>query len=98
MNEVTTRKFADDFKVLIDDIEDFVRVTANQAGERIGDLRQRLTKGIEDGKKGIAAHPWLKAASEAKAQTEACLRENTWTGLVVATGIGLIFGLLLRRK
>ena len=44
MNEITTEKLSEDFKVLIDDAEDLVKATASQTGERIGDLRQRLEK------------------------------------------------------
>ncbi len=44
MNEVTTKKLSEDFKVLIEDVEDLVKATASQTSERIGDLRQRLEK------------------------------------------------------
>lgn len=85
MNEGTT-KLSADFKVLIDDVEELVKATASQAGEGIGDLRQRLEKKIEDGRKTLAEKTWFQKAQEAKAGTESRLRENTWAGLVIATG------------
>jgi len=98
MNEGTTTKLSADFKILMDDVEDLVKATASQAGERIGDLRQRLEKRIEDGRKALAEKTWFQKAQEAKAGTVSRVRENTWAGLVIATGIGVLFGLLLRRS
>jgi ElaB/YqjD/DUF883 family membrane-anchored ribosome-binding protein len=99
MNEETnTTKLSADFKVLMDDVEELLKATASQAGERVGDLRQRLGKSIEDGRNALAEKAWFQKAQEAKAETESRLRENAWAGLVIATGIGVLFGLLLRRK
>jgi ElaB/YqjD/DUF883 family membrane-anchored ribosome-binding protein len=97
MNEATTTKLAADFKVLIDDVEELVKATASQTSERIGDLRQRLEKEIEDGRKALAEKTWFQKAQEVKAGKVSRLGENTWAGLVIATGIGVLLGLLLRR-
>lgn len=98
MDDITTRKIATDFKLVLEDVEELVKATASQTGERITALRQRLEKKLEDGKKSLAEKNWLQSAGEAKAQAESHLRENPWAGLAVATGIGVLFGLLLRRK
>jgi ElaB/YqjD/DUF883 family membrane-anchored ribosome-binding protein len=100
MNEGTARKLVEDFKILIDDVEELVKATASQAGERIGDLRQRLGKKIEDVRKAAAGSEktWSQAAEEAKTRTEARLRENTWLAVALAAGIGVILGLLMRRR
>jgi ElaB/YqjD/DUF883 family membrane-anchored ribosome-binding protein len=97
MNEVSARKLAADFKIVMSDVEELIKATASQTGERIGDLRQRLEKKIEDGRKALAEKTWVQTAEEAKARTESRLRENPWAGLAVATGIGVLLGLLLRR-
>jgi len=44
MSEVSARKLAADFKIVMDDVEGLIKATASQTGERIGDLRQRLEK------------------------------------------------------
>ena len=98
MNELTTKKLSEDFKVLIDDVEDLVKATASQTGERIGDLRQRLEKKIEDGRKTLTEKTWFQKAQDAIAGTDSCLRENSWARFVIAAGIGVLVGLLLRRK
>ena len=38
MNQVTTRKLAEDFEILISDVEQLVKETTSQAGERIGEI------------------------------------------------------------
>ena len=44
MSEISARKLAADFKIVMDDVEGLIKATASQTGERIGDLRQRLEK------------------------------------------------------
>ena len=66
MNEGTTTKLSADFKILVDDVEELVKATAGQAGERIGDLRQRLEKRIEDGRKALAEKTWFQKARRQK--------------------------------
>jgi ElaB/YqjD/DUF883 family membrane-anchored ribosome-binding protein len=98
MNETAAKKIAEDFKVLINDAEDLIAATASQTGERIGDLRQRLQTKIEDARKGMAEKTWFRKVQRAKAGAESCLGKNSWAGLVIAVGVGALFGLLLRRK
>ena len=95
MNQATTSKLAADFKVLIDDVEELVKATASQAGARIDDLRQRLEIKIQAGRKALAERElgWFtKSAAESRA------RENSWTELVIASALGVLLGLLLRRR
>ena len=100
MNQVTTRKLAEDFEILISDVEQLVKETTSQAGERIGDLRQRLEKKIEDGRKALAGREigWFQKSEEVNTKAKSCLRENTWAGLMIASAIGVLLGLVLRRR
>jgi ElaB/YqjD/DUF883 family membrane-anchored ribosome-binding protein len=100
MQNGAAAKLVSDFKVLIDDAEGLVKATANQAAGRIGDLRQRLGKTFEDRKKTLTAcdKAWLETAESAKTQIESYLREHAWGALLVAAGVGALFGLLLRRR
>jgi ElaB/YqjD/DUF883 family membrane-anchored ribosome-binding protein len=99
MNDLTTQKLISDVKVLIDDAEELLRATAGQTGERITDLRQRLERKIEEGRNALAAleNEWRQKAEQARARSENYLRENVWTTVAMAAGIGMLLGLLLRR-
>lgn len=98
MSEVSMRKVAADFTIVMDDVEELIKATASQTGERIGDLRQRLEKKIENGRKALAEKTWFQTAEETKARTESRLGENPWAGLAVAIGIGVLLGFFMRRR
>ncbi|HWP23871.1 MAG TPA: DUF883 family protein [Candidatus Binatia bacterium] len=98
MSDLSTRKIAADFKLVIEDVEELIKATASEAGERIGALRERLEKKIEKGKKLLAENAWLQSAEEKKAQAQSRLRENPWTGVAIAAGVGALLGWLIRRK
>jgi len=100
MNEFVKEKLASDFKALIDDVEELLKATATQTGENIADLRQRVEKKIEEGRKALGEQQQvlLDKAEEARASAEAYVRENPWRTLGIATGIGLVLGFFLRRN
>ena len=99
MSEITTNKLAEDFKVLIDDVEELMKATANQAGERIGDLRQRLEKKIDEGRTALAERrrTWFHKADESGTSGECCAIAGPWIPVAIAIGVGVVLGLLLRR-
>lgn len=99
MNQVTTEKLIADFKVLIDDVEELVKATASQPGALVAELRQRLEMKIEEGRRALAEgeKALREKVERARADTEWYLRRNIWSTVAIATGIGLLFGLLQRR-
>jgi len=100
MDRIPTGKLAEDFRVLIDDVEALLKATADQTGARIGDLRQRLEKQIEDGRTALVERKaaWFPKIEKEKAGPESCLLDNSWAALVIASAIGILLGLLLRRR
>ena len=93
-------KLVTDFKVLIDDAEGLIKASATEAGSRIGGLRHRLEKRLEDRKSAgtTANKTWLETVEDAKMQTESYLREHAWAALLLAVGVGALLGMLVRRK
>jgi ElaB/YqjD/DUF883 family membrane-anchored ribosome-binding protein len=99
MNEVTREKLSADFKVVIGDVDELVKATSRQTGEKITDLRQRLGKKLEDGKKALSEQgPLCARVEEAKKSAQAYLREKRWAAMAIAAGMGLVLGLLLGRR
>ena len=99
MNDVTREKLSADFKAVIGDVDELVKATSRETGEKIADLRQRLGKKLEDGRKALSEQGPLRArAEEARASAEAYLREKRWAPLAIAAGIGLVLGFLLCRR
>ena len=85
MNEVSPRKLITDCGIVMHDVQDVVRTMAGQAIQRIGALRQRRE---------------LREDTEQLPVRTKCTAEfarDSWTKVALATGIGLIVGLLMRR-
>lgn len=99
MDEVTKEKLAADLKALTSDVEELLKATASQTGESLAELRQRLEKKLENGRKTLSEQEkaLVDKAEEARASAEAYIRENPWTTVGIAAGVGLVLGLLLGR-
>lgn len=100
MENGAAAKLVTDFKVLIDDAEGLAKAAAGRAGERIGELRQHLRNRLQDGKNALTVsdQSWCKAAHAKKTEVESYLRDYAWTAVLVAAGVGALFGFFLRRK
>jgi ElaB/YqjD/DUF883 family membrane-anchored ribosome-binding protein len=98
MSEVTTKKLLADFKTLVDDAEGLVKATADQAGERLTELRQRLAGRVEEGKAALAQgeKQWREQAEQAKRRAVTLLRDEHWDRVAICAGIGVLLGLALR--
>jgi len=98
--EATREKLVSDLKILIGDAEELLKATANQAGEKVATVRQRIEQSLQDGKQSLAEAEDLlldKSKETAKA-ADAYVRENPWNAVGIAAGVGLVLGLLIRRN
>jgi ElaB/YqjD/DUF883 family membrane-anchored ribosome-binding protein len=100
MNEVTREKLSSVFKALIDGVQELLKTTSSRTSEGVADLHQRLWKKLEEGKKALSERERAlrETAAEGRASVEAYLREKPWITVVIAAGIGLVLGSLLRRR
>lgn len=89
-----------DLRNLVADAEELLKATASQAGDKIGVARQKIEQSLIEGKKALAeAEKTLVAKSKEAAEiADDYVRENPWTAVGIAGGIGLVFGLLIRGK
>jgi len=89
-----------DLKNLVADAEELLKATASQAGDKIGVARQKIEQSLIEGKKALAdAEKTLVAKSKEAADiADDYVRENPWSAVGIAGGIGLILGLLIRGK
>ena len=98
--EVTRERLISDFKVLIDDAEELLRATAGQAGGTIDTVRRRFEQSLEEGKQSLAEAEVLlvNKGREAAKTADVYVRENPWNAVSIAAGVGLVLGLLMRRR
>jgi ElaB/YqjD/DUF883 family membrane-anchored ribosome-binding protein len=89
-----------DLKNLVADAEELLKATASQAGDKIGVARQKIEQSLIEGKKALAdAEKSLVAKSKEAAEiADDYVRENPWSAVGIAAGIGLVLGLLIRAK
>lgn len=103
MAEMTTLqkdKLMGDLRVVIADAEELLRMTADQAGEGVADIRSRVQTKMNQAKIDLiqlqdAAVAKAKAAGHA---TDEFVHENPWKSIGVAAGVGLVIGLLVGRR
>ena len=89
-----------DLKNLVADAEELLKATASQAGDKIGVARQKIEQSLIEGKKALTdAEKSLVAKSKEAAEiADDYVRENPWSAVGIAAGIGLVLGLLIRVK
>jgi ElaB/YqjD/DUF883 family membrane-anchored ribosome-binding protein len=97
---VTKQKLIADLKVVIADAEELLKVTANQAGEKVGELRVRMQENLTSARHKLAdAEDALKEKSREVARvTDDYVHDHPWKAIGVAAGAGLLIGLLIGRR
>jgi len=97
--ETSTEKLVSDLKVLVGDAEELLRATANQAGEKVAAARQRIEQSLIEGRKSLAdaEKVLVEKTKEAADVADDYVRENPWSAVGIAAGVGFILGLLIRR-
>lgn len=93
-------KFVADMKVVVADAEEILRATANQAGEKVGELRERIQDRLRDAKLRLAdAEAALLDRTKAAARaTDDFVHERPWQAVGVAAALGLALGVLIGRR
>ena len=85
-----------DLKAVVRDAEELVKATAGQAGEKLTEVRGRLAAALESAK-GTCHELEDKTVAAAKA-TDCCIRQHPYESIGVAFGVGLLIGVLIRRR
>ena len=93
-------KLVGDLKALVADAEELLKATASQAGERVAEARQKIEQSLIEGKKALAdaEKTLVKKSQECAEIADDYVRENPWSAVGLAAGVGLVLGLLLRGK
>ena len=93
-------KLVSDMKVVVSDAEEILRATAGVAGEKVGELRERIIDRLRDAKVRIAdAEEMLVDRTKAAARaTDDYVNDNPWRAVGIAAGIGLLVGIIIGRR
>ena len=94
------QKLVTDLKSVVADAEEILRATAGVAGEKVADLRERISERLSDAKIRLADAEALivdktKAAARA---TDDFVNDNPWQAVGIAAGVGLLLGIIIGRR
>ena len=93
-------KLVSDLKVVVADAEELLRATAGAAGEKVGELRERISLRLRDAKERLAdAEAAIIDKTKAAARaTDDFVHEEPWKAVGVAAALGLALGVLIGRR
>ncbi len=100
MPQTTKDKLVTDFRLVVADAEELLKMTANQAGDRMAEVRARVQDHLHGAKQKLAeAESALRDKTrEAARATDDYVHENPWRAISIAAGMGLLIGLLIGRR
>ena len=94
--EEANTNLAGDLKNVVRDAEDLMKATVGQTGEKVSEIRARLTAAMEAAKV-TCRRIEEKTVAAAKA-TDRTIREHPYESIGIAFGLGLLIGVLVTRK
>jgi ElaB/YqjD/DUF883 family membrane-anchored ribosome-binding protein len=97
---VAKDKLVADLKLVVADTEELLRATAGQAGEKVGELRTRLEKRLQDAKLALGDVQNLatEKAREAAQATDEFVHAEPWKAVGIAAAMALALGVLIGRR
>lgn len=89
-------RLAADIKLLARDAEELLKATAGEAGEKIKDVRQRLSKAVESAR--ATCEDLQDQTVEAAKAADQTIREHPYESIAIAFGVGALIGILVGRR
>jgi ElaB/YqjD/DUF883 family membrane-anchored ribosome-binding protein len=100
MQDVNKDKLIEDLKVVAQDVEELLRATASQTGEKLAEARTRAEESLRSARMRLTETS-DEIAERTRAAANAAddyVRDNPWHAVGIAAGIGFAVGLLLARR
>jgi len=90
----------EDLRAVVRDAEALLRATEGEVGERVSGIRTRVEETLESARERLHEAAGEKGArlKSATHQAETYVRENPWTALLIAAGVGYLAGVATRRR
>ncbi|HEX9182287.1 MAG TPA: DUF883 family protein [Burkholderiales bacterium] len=100
MQQVSTEKLMRDLRAVVVDAEELLKATAAQTGERVDKVRAKAEESLRTARNRLQemGDNAQAQAREAAREVEQQVRENPWTAVGIAAGVGLVLGILIGRR
>jgi ElaB/YqjD/DUF883 family membrane-anchored ribosome-binding protein len=99
-NDAAKDKLVQDFKLVISDAEELLRVTASQAGEKVAAARERIQDRLHTARLKLeeAEEALMVRTREAARVTDEFVHDKPWYAVGIAAAAGLVIGMLIGRR
>lgn len=93
-------RLIEDFKQVIGDAEELLKITASVTGGKIDAVRARTEENLREVRRKLDAMEGdlISQTKAAATATDQFVRENPWQAIAVAAAAGLLFGMLSGRR
>lgn len=86
-----------DLQAVARDAEALLRATADVTGERVDEIRTRTQETVKRAYDHLYDRNMQKRVRKLARNADTYVRDNSWTAIGVAIGVGVLIGLLARR-
>jgi ElaB/YqjD/DUF883 family membrane-anchored ribosome-binding protein len=93
-------RLKEDFRQVIADVEDLLKATAGQAGDRVGEVRGRAERTLRSARQKLAdlESGTIAQARHAAGEADRYVRDNPWQSIGIAAGVAFLLGVLVSRR
>ena len=97
---VSADKLAQDLHILVRDTEELLAATADQAGDKVKDLRRRLSAALESAKETAVdlEERAVETVKQGARSTDRVIRDHPYESIGIALGVGLLLGIVLTKN
>lgn len=98
--DVAKDKLIADFKVMVADAEELLKVTAGQAGDKVAVAREKISESLQEAKQQLSRMEKVAIDRTNQAAKATCdyVQEHPWQAVGIAAGVGLVIGLMIGRR
>ena len=99
-DQATLSKLREDLHAVANDVEALLKATATETGEKIQAARERAAESLRQARTRLndTEESVLENAREVVDKAASYIKANPWQSLGIVAAIGLVVGMLLRRR
>jgi len=100
MDTTNKDKLIDDLRVVAADVEELLKATANQTGERVAEARRRAEDSLQSARARLdeMGREMKARAGDAAHATDRYVHDKPWQAISVGAGLAFLLGYLLGRR
>ena len=93
-------RLVEDFKTVIQDAEELLKVTASQTGDKVTAVRARAEKNLRVAQRKLdeMGDDVIARGKAAAMATDDLVHEKPWQSVGLATAVGVMLGMLISRR